>query len=595
MALRRSPKSLVTNWIEHQRRWSVAALLVFVVLATGSWAAASIQARGETDKARREFRASSAHVASTLQLALQHEEDLIVSARGFAAGNPNASNPEFVRWATSVQVLQRYPELVSMGYVRMVPRAQLAAIAAAAKSSGLPGARASFHVTPPGSRPFYCFAVSGFQRTVQASYPPGFDLCAVEPLKSQILSARDSGLLTYLPYAAGKTRTLGVFGPVYLGGTTPSTVGERRAKLLGWVGTTVVPSVVLARVLESHPGTSVTMHYGAGSSNVLFSAGVPPKHPQSLVTDLHNGWTVASFAPAVDTGVLGNGSALALLGAGLALSVLLALLISVLGTGRTRAIRLVDEKTHELRTQAEELEDAQKVLVELDQERQRLLARTVEVAEAERIALASDLHDGPIQHLTAVTLQLDLLAGRLARGDDADNVTVANELRESVADEMVSLRRLMIELRPPIIEQRGIEIALRDCAQGVLERESIEFELDCALGGVDLVPELETAIYRVVRESLTNIRKHADARHARVTLAASEARVLLTISDDGDGFHPDSAGADRFGLITMREGIEAVGGTWKLETSPGTGTRIEAALPLKLRARRQSKPGQAAA
>ena len=205
---------------------------------------------------------------------------------------------------------------------------------------------------------------------------------------------------------------------MYLGGTTPSTVGERRAKLLGWVGTTVVPSVVIARVLESHPGTSVTMHYGAGSSNVLFSAGVPPKHPQSLVTDLHNGWTVTSFAPAVDTGVLGNGSALALLGAGLALSVLLALLISVLGTGRTRAIRLVDEKTHELRTQAEELEDAQKVLVELDQERQRLLARTVEVAEAERIALASDLHDGPIQHLTAVTLQLDLLAGRLARGDD---------------------------------------------------------------------------------------------------------------------------------------------------------------------------------
>jgi signal transduction histidine kinase len=588
MALRRSPKSLVTNWLEHQRRWSVAALLVFVVLASGSWAAASIQTRGETDKARREFRASSAHVASTLQLALQHEEDLIVSARGFAAGSPNASNPEFVRWATSVQVLQRYPELVSMGYVRMVPQAQLAAIAAAAKSSGLPGARAPYQVTPPGSRPFYCFAVSGFQRTVQATYPPGFDLCAVEPLKSQILTARDSGLLTYLPYAAGKTRTLGVFGPVYLGGTTPPTVAERRAKLLGWVGTTVVPSIVLGRVLESHPGTSVTMHYRAGSSNVSFSAGVPPKHPQSLVTDLHNGWTVTSFAPAAASGVFGNGSALALLGAGLALSVLLALLISVLGTGRTRAIRLVDEKTHELRTQAEELEAA-------NQERQRLLARTVEVAEAERIALAADLHDGPIQHLTAVTLQLDLLAGRLGREDDAHNVTVANELRESVAGEMLSLRRLMIELRPPIIEQRGIEVALRDCAQGVLAGESIEFELDCTLRGVDLVPELETAIYRVVRESLTNIRKHADARHARVTLAASDARVLLTISDDGSGFHPESAGADRFGLITMREGIEAVGGTWKLETSPGTGTRIEASLPLRSRARRQHEPGQAAA
>ena len=76
---------------------------------------------GEHPGARRDrqgaarVRASSAHVASTLQLALQHEEDLIVSARGFAAGNPNASNTEFIRWATSVQVLQRYPELVEHG------------------------------------------------------------------------------------------------------------------------------------------------------------------------------------------------------------------------------------------------------------------------------------------------------------------------------------------------------------------------------------------------------------------------------------------------------------------------------------------------
>jgi signal transduction histidine kinase len=161
---------------------------------------------------------------------------------------------------------------------------------------------------------------------------------------------------------------------------------------------------------------------------------------------------------------------------------------------------------------------------------------------------------------------------------------------------MVSLRRLMIELRPPIIEQRGIEVALRDCAQGILGGESIQFELDCTLHGLELVPELESAIYRVVREALTNIRKHADAEHAYVSLEASEARVVLTVSDDGSGFLPARAGADRYGLITMREGIEAVGGTWEVETSPGFGTRIEAVLPWKARARRQPRePGKAAA
>jgi two-component system sensor histidine kinase UhpB len=150
---------------------------------------------------------------------------------------------------------------------------------------------------------------------------------------------------------------------------------------------------------------------------------------------------------------------------------------------------------------------------------------------------------------------------------------------------MVSLRRLMIELRPPILEQRGIEVALRDCAKGVLGGEAIQFELECTLGEVELVPELETAIYRVVREALTNIRKHAAAEHARVTLDASESGVLLTISDDGRGFQLDDAGDDRLGVITMREGVESVGGTWRLETSAGSGTRIEAALPWKSRVR----------
>ena len=82
----------------------------------------------------------------------------------------------------------------------------------------------------------------------------------------------------------------------------------------------------------------------------------------------------------------------------------------------------------------------------------------------------------------------------------------------------------------------------------------------------------------------------------RVTLDASEARVLLTISDDGNGFRPDQAGSDRYGLVTMREGVESVGGAWQLETSPGSGTRIEATLPWKPRSQRETEePGRAAA
>jgi signal transduction histidine kinase len=589
MARPRSRRTAFDKWSRGQRRWSAAALLVFAVLVGGSWLSASTVARGEADKSKREFRASTAHVASTLQLAIQHEEDLIVSARGFVVANPRSSNSQFVRWANSVEALQRYPELLSMGYVRIFSQAQLAGFVAAVPGARPPSAHGIPQLVPPGTRPFYCLAVGGFQRTVQATYPPGFDVCGSEPLRSQVLTARDSGLLTYLPYQAATTQTLGVFGPVYRGGSMPATVAARRAAIIGWVGVTVVPSVVLGRVLQSHPGTAVTLRYSKGSSNAVFSGGAVPSHAQSLTIDLHNGWTVTNVAPASASGVFANGGALALLGAGIALSLLLGLLVSVLGTGRARAMRLVEEKTRELRA-------AQKVLLELDQERQRLLARTVEVAEAERMALAADLHDGPIQHLTAVTLRLDLLANKLGRGGNEDTTPLVNQLREEVANEMVSLRRLMIELRPPILEQRGIEVALRDCAKGVLAGESIQFELECTLGDVELVPELETAIYRVVREALTNIRKHAAADHARVTLDASEARVLLTISDDGKGFRPNETGDDRYGLITMREGVEGVGGTWRLDTTLGSGTRIEATLPWKPRIRRETrKPARAAA
>jgi signal transduction histidine kinase len=562
-------------------RWGIAALLVFVLVALGFWFAGSTLARRDADKSRRDFRASSAHVASTLQLAVQHEEDLIVSAGGFVVAKPGASNAEFVRWASSVRALQRYPELLSMGYIRIIDQSQLAAFIADSARTGPAWARGIRSVVPPGVRPFYCFAVGGISRAPSATYPVGFDLCGAEPVRSQVLSARDSGLLSYAPYDTGTTQTLGVFGPVYRGGTTPATVAERRSALLGWVGMTVVPRVLLDRALQGVPATAVRLRYRKGSSNVLFTDGIPPSHAQSLAIDLQDGWTVTTFGAAAPSALPARGAALALLAAGLALSVLLGLLVWILGTGRSRARRLVDEKTRELRLVVNELETAHKVLLELNEERQRLLARTVEIAEAERMSLAADLHDGPIQHLTAVTLQLDLLVAKLERGDHEQASVLGVRLREAVSGEMVSLRRLMSELRPPILEQRGIEVALRDCAHSVLEGQSIQFELECTLGDAQLVPELETAIYRVVREALTNIRKHSGADHVRVTLGTSRARVLLTIDDDGCGFEPTSANGDHFGLVTMREGVEAVGGSWRLDTRPGSGTHIEASLPWK--------------
>jgi len=218
----------------------------------------------------------------------------------------------------------------------------------------------------------------------------------------------------------------------------------------------------------------------------------------------------------------------------------------------------------------------------LEQERKALLARTVEVAEVERMALAADLHDGPIQHLTAVTLTLDLLANKLARGETAGATALAQRLRESIAAEMHSLRRLMTELRPPILDEGGLEAALRDCADVALDGADVGFTLQSNLDGYRLAPEIETSIYRVVREALTNVRNHAGRCEARVAVNVGARTIVLTVADDGVGFTGNGS-RGHYGLVTMRERIESMDGTWQLHAAPGKGTTIRAVLPRRLR------------
>jgi signal transduction histidine kinase len=220
-------------------------------------------------------------------------------------------------------------------------------------------------------------------------------------------------------------------------------------------------------------------------------------------------------------------------------------------------------------------------------ERALLLERTVEIAEHERIRVAADLHDGPIQRLSAVTLGFDLLASRLGRGDTTAALTLIEQIRTSLAEETVSLRRLMTDLRPPILDARDLGAALHDCALQVFAGSSVEWGVDATDDEIHLAPELETVVYRVVREALVNVRKHAPHAHATVTLEPAEELLRLAIKDDGPGFDDAAplghANGSRYGLIGMRERVESVGGTWSLQTAPAAGTQIEVTLPRKLR------------
>ncbi len=334
---------------------AVTLMLIAAGLLTAVLSARAV-ARSDAAKAKLAFHLASGGIASTLKLAIQHEEDLVVSASAFAAENPNASAADFDRWAESVQAMRRYPELQNIGFVRLVPAAGLAAFQAhmaanplrpLGPTSAQPAGK--LEVLPSGNRLHYCLATAGLARNPASYLPAGLDYCALAPT---LVATRNSGSPSYAPFVDGGTTALGVETPVYRGGVTPSTATARQRAFVGWLGELLAPKVALAKALGGHPNLAVTFSFDSPYSHVSFTSGRIPAGAKTTTIGLHNGWTVQTFGAPATSGILDDWTALALLIGGALLSLLFGLLVLVLGTGRRRALSLVREKTRELFHQA---------------------------------------------------------------------------------------------------------------------------------------------------------------------------------------------------------------------------------------------------
>jgi diguanylate cyclase (GGDEF)-like protein len=333
--------------------WAAATVALILAGVVGSVLAAGAAGRSEGDRTHKSFEASSAGVASTLELAIQHDDDLVVDAGGLVA-DPGLSQTAFLRWSTATRVSQRYPELTGIAALELVDDADLPAFAAqaAADPTGPLAANGTFEVVPDGTRPFYCLVAAAISiRPVPNTPPAGYDYCSDPLVQLVLLATRDSGQGAYLPYPSGGQTWLAIQTPIYDGGVMPATVEARRAAFAGLVATELDPTVLLDRALRGHPGMSVELRYHVGVSNVAFTSGRTPAHAASAKIDLHNGWTVRTYGPVGDTGIT-HGVALTWLLGGIALSLLLGLLMFVLGTGRERARRQLVQRTSQLHHQA---------------------------------------------------------------------------------------------------------------------------------------------------------------------------------------------------------------------------------------------------
>jgi signal transduction histidine kinase len=202
--------------------------------------------------------------------------------------------------------------------------------------------------------------------------------------------------------------------------------------------------------------------------------------------------------------------------------------------------------------------------------------RVVEAQELERKRLARELHDETGQALTSILLGLKPLE-EATSGEARQAVA---EVRERVVTTLQDVRRLAVELRPSSLDDLGLVPAVDRLARSFGE-SGVEVDVEAQIGAERLPATVETTLYRIVQEALTNVAKHADARRLSVTLLRKAGSVVVIVEDDGKGFDPGATGADGLGLTGMRERLALVGGTLKIEASAGAGTTIAAEVPVE--------------
>lgn len=215
-------------------------------------------------------------------------------------------------------------------------------------------------------------------------------------------------------------------------------------------------------------------------------------------------------------------------------------------------------------------------------ERARLFNQSLQLGAAEeRNRLAREIHDTLAQGLAAVALQLEAADLLLAAGASANRVQPA--LQQALALTRTNLeeaRRSVLDLRAAPLEGRTLVEALANLVETWAGRTQAQLHFEATGGGRPLPVRVEVGLFRIAQEALTNAIQHAQATHVTVLWVTTPVEARLTISDDGRGFDPAAIPPGRYGLVGLNERVRLLGGRLLLQSTPGTGTRLEVTVPL---------------
>lgn len=245
-----------------------------------------------------------------------------------------------------------------------------------------------------------------------------------------------------------------------------------------------------------------------------------------------------------------------------------------LASTNERLERIVEERTAQLKATGRQL-------AEKAAELQRVLSETVDAQEQERERIARDVHDGINQLLVGAMLELTSGLRRLERGAVDEAREAILETQEILREVESEIRRVVFDLHPPLLEGLGLPAALRRLCDEFAAHTDVDCRMTVEGRPVRLPDRVEIGIYRICQEALNNVANHAAAETVSVRLRFGPETVGIEVEDDGKGFDPVLPSTEgHLGMRSMRYRAESAGGRLRVDSTPGSGTKVTACMPL---------------
>lgn len=219
-------------------------------------------------------------------------------------------------------------------------------------------------------------------------------------------------------------------------------------------------------------------------------------------------------------------------------------------------------------------------IIEEAKEKQEFGLKIIEAQEEERRRISREIHDGPAQMLANILLRSELVDRTFREGSVEESLVEIRNVRKMIRSSLFEVRRIIYDLRPMALDDLGLIPTLRKYAATVSDYNDIDIEFT-SIGKQDrLSQKYEIAFFRLVQESIQNAIKHAEATLIKVKIEVSDRLLTTLVNDNGKGFDTNVKNEKSFGLIGMRERVEMLDGTLKIDSVIGKGTSVYIKVPL---------------